>query len=79
MRCAVSVALHVDDPALLRSDQLAPVILWWKRIFESIPYSRAVSWTYSRIEVPSTIARSLSQGRKGKPSVNMSESERIPG
>ncbi len=44
-----------------------------------MPYSAAVSRTYSRIDGPSAISFELGHGRNGKPSVSMSESERIPG
>jgi hypothetical protein len=44
-----------------------------------MPYSRAVSRMYARIEGPSAMPLGLLQGRKEYPSVNMSESERMPG
>jgi len=65
--------IHVVD------DQFAAVTRVLKRIFSKIPDSRAVSSTYRRICSPPTIAWSSDHGRKGKPSVYMSESERTPG
>jgi hypothetical protein len=50
-----------------------------KRMFRSIPYVDAVSCRYSRIDGPSAIAFAAVHGWNGKPSVNMSESDRIPG
>ena len=45
-------------------DHSARTTRWLKRIFESIPFSRAVSLTYSRIDGPSAIAFASSQGLK---------------
>ncbi|CFS35439.1 Uncharacterised protein [Mycobacterium tuberculosis] len=53
--------------------------MWWNRICLSIPYMAAVLLTYSRMGLPSAIACRPVQGRNRKPSVYMSESERIPG
>jgi hypothetical protein len=44
-----------------------------------MPYSRAVSLRYWRIEGPSAMAFGFVHGRNEKPSVYMSESERMPG
>ena len=49
------------------------------RTLASTPCSRAVSWMYDRIEAPSAIALAWVHGRNRYPSVNMSESERMPG
>ena len=51
----------------------------WNRIWRSIPNSWAVSRRYFRMEGPSAMALASFQGRKEYPSVNISESERIPG
>jgi hypothetical protein len=60
-------------------DQSALTTRWWKRILRSMPYMLAVSFTYLRIAGPSAIAFASGHGRKRKPSVYMSESERMPG
>ena len=45
----------------------------------SMPFSAAASLRYARIEAPSAIAFSDVHGLNRKPSVYMSESERMPG
>ncbi len=60
-------------------DQRAPTARLPYRIFRSIPYSAAVSWMYARIDGPSAMAFGFFHGRNGKPSVCMSESDRMPG
>ena len=49
----------------------------WRR--SSAPASRAVSRMYSLMSSPLPSVESWGQGRKGKPKVAMSESERMPG
>jgi hypothetical protein len=44
-----------------------------------MPYSETVSFRYAMIDGPSAMAFSDVHGLKRKPSVNMSESERMPG
>src|SRR3954453_15634486 len=48
-------------------------------MFLSMPFSEAASLMYSRIEGPPAIATEDVHGLNRKPSVNMSESERMPG
>ncbi|SKW79783.1 Uncharacterised protein [Mycobacteroides abscessus subsp. abscessus] len=45
-------------------DHSAPTTLWPNRTFSATPNSRAVSVTYSRMEVPSAMPLVLVQGRK---------------
>ena len=82
VRCSVSpvsVRSAVTCQRASALDQSAAVTRWWKRMCVSTPDSVAVSLMYCRIESPSAIDFSPSQGRNEYPSVCMSESERIPG
>ncbi len=60
-------------------DQRARTTLWSYRIRSSMPCSFAVSCRYARMDGPSAMAFPSFHGRKEKPRVYMSESERMPG
>jgi hypothetical protein len=60
----VSVRSAVTVQRASSLDHSARTTRWWKRMCRSMPRSRAVSRTYSRIAGPSAIALAAFQGRK---------------